>query len=220
MPACTIDIGIGSDPYAGIADDPCLPGNVRETSQACVVPSWGVTIDGATKEWASVPEVATPNGCASGACEPALVVERVQLARIVTMAPTYRFEFRVQLAAPPLTTDPDVSYVVQLESTYQRWRDDVDALVATSTGLRYQRNGLFVEPPSNFVHGYNLAWTDDGFEGTINTDYVPFPDGAILTFGTKRAGETVYKAPAMAACWADDDVASDPCSAIGPDVNP
>src|SRR5437899_7250744 len=91
-PACSIDIGLGSDPYAGIADDPCQPGNVRETGMACVVPSWGVTIDGATKEWTSVPTLATPNGCASGTCEPALTVENVQLARIVTKAPTYRFE--------------------------------------------------------------------------------------------------------------------------------
>lgn len=219
-PACTLDIGIGSDPYAGIANDPCLAGNVRETSQACVVPSWGVKIDGATKEWAAVPEVPTPNGCASGACEPALVIEKVQLARIVTMVPNYRFEFRVQLAAPPLATDPDVSYVLQLESTYQRWRNDLDALVANADVLRYQRNGIFIEPPSNFLHGYDFAWTDDGFEGTINTDYMPFPDGAVITFYTMRAGQPVYMPQPMTACWADDDVASDPCSGIGPELNP
>ena len=215
-PACTLDWGIGSDPYAGIADDPCQPGNLRETGEACVVPTWGVKIDGETKEWTSVPALATPNGCASGTCEPALVVDRVQLARIPTLAPDVRFEFRVQLAAPPLTTDPDVSYVVQLASTYQRWRDDLDALVASATGVRYQRNGIYIEPPSNFTHGYNFAFTADGFEGTINSDYVPFPDGANITFYTMRAGQTVYTPAPILACWTANDVASDPCSGVGP----
>ncbi len=187
----------GDDPYAGIAGDPCAPGNVRTGRSACLANVATIAADGDAADWGAVPSFAVSAGT-------------LQVARIAAGMPQAQ-SLAVRLAGvTPSAADPTLRWIVELTATKEFRVDEIDDVIAGHGELHLVKNDFVDDPPPGAPPQVALAFTTDGFELTIPVAILPFPYGARLAIYQQHSadggatwtalGDT---APQARVCWID-----------------
>ncbi len=221
----------GDDPYAGVADDPCAPGNVRAAGMACVAPVAAIVIDGDAADWQGVPAVPVTPTCLRAPCD-SLEAETLQFARSKDELGRDTLAFHVRLVGggAPRHDTADLRYVVELTETPTYPTGTHDRILIGFDESRYLRNGVESVTPVGLAPPFLALFTGDGVEGMISVAFLPFPFGAsigvaasVFDPATHVWLDKVSAAPVARACWIDAlprDAASgfrgDPCASARP----
>jgi hypothetical protein len=224
LPACYPK---GDDPYGDVSGDPCSPGNVRNGNAWCAAPVAPIVIDGDVSDWAGVEAIPLAQKCLVPPCE-GYAADQLQFARATDADGKPVLAFRVRLAGgeTPREDTPYTRYVISLSDTPDYPVRVHDDLIAGGGIIELEKNGYVTRPPASQTY-YALAWTADGYELSVRTDYVPYPFGArIAVRGLTSEGpnwqDAVDPTPVARACWYDgfqkgshlDDWRGDPCRKV------
>ena len=209
LSGCALDLGLGSDPYGNLENDPCQVGNIRDGDTACVVPTSHVVVNGDVSEWTTVPAIAETAPCTAEPCV-GLTVTQFQVGRTSASTDTF-LVVHVTTDAAPVATDPDIAYVIDFESLEIPYHDATAQLVSATDGVHFKLSNVDVSPPAGMTRPYAFAYAPDGFEAAIPVHYLPFADGVAVRFFATRAGVPVSDPTWLAACWSTDDRVLDPC---------
>lgn len=179
-----------SDPYAGIEDDPCVPGHVRAEGGACAVPrDDALSIDGMDADWVSVPELSTG----------------VQVGRNGAF-----LHVRARFAAAA----GRARHVIELAAQSIEPVSTIDRVVIDGDAVSYERAGAALSPDKDVAPA--AARLPTGFEVKIPLAVIPFRHGAQITIVTELSddGATWRRTEAsgpMRVCWNGADKEVDPC---------
>lgn len=162
-----------SSPWLELARDPCLPGNVR-VEGVCVLSPHALSPEAPDASWDDLP--AAPLDFACSGCALALPAS---LAAALGPGEDPVFALRVRLAdgAAPVTSDPDLRYVVELTAPPAFPHRAVDRLLATSGGLAYEKAGAVVELSAGSASAVGFAWRSDGFAASVPWNLIGFRGG-------------------------------------------
>jgi hypothetical protein len=210
---------VGSDPYGGLASDPCMEGNVRSTGQACVLPEQAISTDGQVEDWAG-PAVIGLRGECHGACDVPLPVS-LQMALHTSKSYGRALAVRIVLDGAAPQSDETVRYAVELRSMPAFAAPTVDTFSLSGQVRTYTKAASAVKYiGANLERPYAAAWTSDGLEAWVATALVGLRAGVSVTVRVDRqtAGQwrTVWAGQPSRGCWESDAIKQDPCDARAP----
>ncbi|HUH03189.1 MAG TPA: hypothetical protein VML75_14430 [Kofleriaceae bacterium] len=201
------------DPWAGVAADPCAPGNARVDGRACVAAVAEISADGEADDWSEIEVVTLDGDCSDPSCSVAPAA--VQLARSGAYQGSIAVRGLVTAGGAP-AVDRSHRYLMRLEAVPEypvAWTTEV---VLGSDGGTLQVNGREVTAAGGET-AFSVAFTPDGFEATIQVELLPYVSGARVTVELQIEGAEGWQrvSPAgapLALCWDTGDLAKDPCA--------
>ena len=209
------DLGIGSDPNPPTA--PCLAGHVRASGKACTAPGAAIAVDGKTSDWSGLDSIPVTQSCVTAPCQGQLV-DSMQVAQFTASGWTM-LAIHVHVAGGNPTNRNDTR---RLELHFAALPAEApaaeDVFYAGQSGIGWIRAGRDQTPPVGTRPVFDFAWTADGYELAVPTDYLPF-DGAMTVTAAGAAFDGTNWNPitsqpvAARMCWFDGPAGKDdPCA--------
>jgi len=210
------DLGLGTDPYRGIANDACLAGNTRRTGQACVLSSAGIVIDGQAADWEAIASIPLAGTCA-GSCDMPLPVA-LQLATVSREDGERALAWRLVLDRAPPQLDSAVRYAIEFRPLPTWNARSVDAVELSAGVSWYVKSGnpaRMVDDPKR-PSPWAATWTSDGWEGEAATGLIALRGGVVASARVDRHDgsewRTQWVSDRARGCWEQDAIKLDPCS--------